>query len=182
MATNSKSPQLAAVLAKAVPTPPAPTTSTRIVASVAQGPTVTRPVLLRLARPTHRATAGTPRGNVHRRWRARREPGPGPPPSVRKSPAGSGHAGQPRGDDVGHLRVPPPERMIPVDEDEGDRSRDGPDLPFELVGRGERIPAPGDEEARPVELGEVVGAEPVRASRRVQRIADQDERGNIQPL
>lgn len=72
--------------------------------------------------------------------------------------------------------------MVAVDEHEGDRTRDGCCLLLQLGGRRERIPSTGHEEAGQMQLGEVGGSEPIGPSRRMERIADQDEGCGVKPL
>ncbi len=65
--------------------------------------------------------------------------------------------------------------MVTVDEDAGDRPRNRPRFPLELVRRGEGIAPARDEETGQAQLGKVLGAQSLRATRRMQRIADEDQ-------
>jgi hypothetical protein len=70
--------------------------------------------------------------------------------------------------------------VVAVNECDGDLAGNGGRLALELFGRGECVAPARDEQAREPERGEMLGAEPVRLPRRVQRVADEDERGRFE--
>jgi len=72
--------------------------------------------------------------------------------------------------------------MVALHKHERDGSGNDVDLPFELAGTPEGVPAPGDEQARHMQVGEMARPQTVGPSGRVQRIAHEDERGHFQAL
>ena len=67
--------------------------------------------------------------------------------------------------------------VLAVEPAVGDRTGDGPGGRLQLVGRAEGIPGAGHEQARDAEPREVLGPQPVRPARGVQRVADQHQPG-----